>query len=66
MYVCICQGVTDRQIREAAEEGASTMRHLRKELGVAACCGRCAPHAKALLDEVRNDGRALTFGPACA
>lgn len=67
MYVCICQGVTDRQIREAVEDGASTMRHLRKELGVAACCGRCAPHAKALLDELRDEVRSLGgLATACA
>ena len=26
MYVCVCQAVTDRQIREAAEGGARTLR----------------------------------------
>jgi bacterioferritin-associated ferredoxin len=66
MYVCICQEVTDRQIRQAVEEGASTMRHLRKDLGVAACCGRCAPHAKALLDEFRQECRAACMSAACA
>lgn len=66
MYVCICQEVTDRQIRQAVEEGASTMRHLRKDLGVAACCGRCAPHAKALLDEARQENRAVSLSAACA
>ncbi|MBI1394829.1 MAG: hypothetical protein GC151_02525 [Betaproteobacteria bacterium] len=54
MYVCVCQGVTDRQIREAIQDGASSMRKLRQELGVASCCGRCAPHAKELLDETRD------------
>lgn len=55
MYVCLCQGITDRQIREAVGEGAVTMRKLRLELGVASCCGRCAPHAKQVLDEARSD-----------
>jgi bacterioferritin-associated ferredoxin len=64
MYVCLCQGVTDRQIREAVEDGASTMRQLRKELGVAASCGRCAMHAKALLDESRQDVRNLSLAVA--
>lgn len=66
MYVCICQEVTDRQIRRAVEEGASTMRHLRRDLGVAACCGRCAPHAKAVLDEARQESRAVSMSSACA
>lgn len=55
MYVCLCQGVTDRQIREAVDEGASSMRKLRMELGVASACGRCAQHAKQVLDEARSE-----------
>lgn len=53
MYVCICQGVTDRQIREAVGEGCGSMRQLRQQLGVAATCGRCATYAKQMLDETR-------------
>lgn len=53
MYVCLCQGVTDRQIREAVSDGACSMRQLRQELGVAATCGRCATFAKQVLDETR-------------
>ncbi|HAP51551.1 MAG TPA: (2Fe-2S)-binding protein, partial [Marinobacter adhaerens] len=34
MYVCLCHGVTDREIREAADNGVSSMRQLGKELGV--------------------------------
>lgn len=55
MYVCLCQGVTDRQIREAVGEGACTMRKLRMELGVASSCGRCAQYAKQVLDEARDE-----------
>jgi bacterioferritin-associated ferredoxin len=42
MYVCVCHAVTDRQIREAAQGGACTLRDLRRELGVTSNCGRCA------------------------
>jgi bacterioferritin-associated ferredoxin len=51
MYVCMCHGITDRQIREAVCEGAASMRELRAELGVASSCGRCAQYAEQLLDE---------------
>jgi bacterioferritin-associated ferredoxin len=53
MYVCLCNAVTDRQIREAVDEGAQSMRALRQQLGVASCCGRCAPYAKQVLEETR-------------
>lgn len=51
MYVCICRGITDRQIRKAISGGARRMRDLRKELGVCSDCGKCGPCAKDLLTE---------------
>ena len=45
MYVCVCKAVTDRQIQEAAQGGARTLRDLRRVLGVTADCGRCASSA---------------------
>ena len=51
MYVCVCNAVTDCQIRDAYCEGACSMRELRKRLGVAGCCGRCAQCARDVLNE---------------
>lgn len=65
MYVCLCNAVTDRQIREAVGDGVKSMRQLRQCLGVASNCGRCAPHAKELLDESRAEQRFQgQFSPA--
>ncbi|MFT6276087.1 MAG: bacterioferritin-associated ferredoxin, partial [Halioglobus sp.] len=41
MYVCICKGITDTQIRAAVEDGASSLREVRNTLGVASQCGKC-------------------------
>lgn len=54
MYVCICQAVTDHQIREAVRDGARTLKDLRRELGVTRDCGRCAACALACLDEANR------------
>jgi bacterioferritin-associated ferredoxin len=51
MYVCVCQAVTDRQIRQAAAGGARTLDDLRRELGVARECGQCASYARECLRE---------------
>lgn len=51
MYVCVCNAVTDKQIRRAVEAGVSTMRGLHQELGVAGCCGKCGPCAREVLRE---------------
>ena len=52
MYVCVCHSVTDRQIRQAAAEGAHTMDRLSAELKVASRCGRCAECARKILAEL--------------
>lgn len=54
MYVCICQSVTDKQIRRAAAKGVDNLYELREELGVAACCGSCADMAESILDEANS------------
>lgn len=54
MYVCVCQAVTDSQVREAVERGVASMRALREHLGVASECGRCARCAHTILKECRT------------
>jgi bacterioferritin-associated ferredoxin len=55
MYVCICKGITDRDIRDAASRGARTLKDLRRDLGVASDCGKCAGCARDVLCEARSD-----------
>ncbi len=57
MYVCVCNAVTDKDIREAAEQGAHTLEALSERLKVATCCGRCADCARRVLHEARVDSR---------
>ena len=54
MYVCICNAITDKQIRAAAEQGATDLWGLQAELGVATGCGSCTEAASAILAEYRN------------
>ena len=49
MYICNCMGVTDREIRGAADLGCTSVADLTRELGVGSCCGKCVPEAGALL-----------------
>ena len=51
MFVCICNAVTDRDIKLAVADGCTTLSDLREELGVAAGCGSCADCAREILDE---------------
>ena len=51
MYVCLCKGITDNQIREAVENGATRFGQVRKELGLAAQCGKCGLLARQVFNE---------------
>lgn len=51
MYVCLCKGITDRQIKAAIDNGANSVGQLRKCLGVASQCGKCMVSARELLQE---------------
>lgn len=51
MYVCICNGVTDHQIREAADGGCRTVAELTMRTGCGTNCGSCLELAAELLDQ---------------
>lgn len=55
MYVCLCKGITDTQIRAAVEDGASNMRDVRNTLGVASQCGKCGILAQEIVRETLVD-----------
>jgi bacterioferritin-associated ferredoxin len=62
MYVCVCNAVTEREIRQAVELGATRMRHLKRDLGVAANCGKCACCARDMLRD-NLSGSSADCGP---
>lgn len=51
MYICICKGITEKQVKSAVDDGCTSLRELRNELGVASNCGKCAGHAREVLNE---------------
>jgi bacterioferritin-associated ferredoxin len=55
MFVCLCKGITDTQIKQSIENGASSLRDIRRELGVATQCCKCLPDARAVIDQALAD-----------
>ena len=53
MYVCICNAVTEKQIRSAVAAGVRDLWALQRECGVAAGCGSCKEMASEILNENR-------------
>ena len=69
MYVCICNAITDQQIREAADAGVEDLPGLQSRLGVATNCGSCKDNASQILEENRRSNRGARvriFVPALA
>lgn len=67
MYVCLCKGITDDQIREAVESGSTHFGQVRKQLGLASQCGKCGNHAREVFNqaiETRLDEEPLYYA-AC-
>ena len=54
VYVCICNGVTDHQIREAVDNGCSTVAELTMRTGCGSSCGSCLEMAGELLAKARE------------
>ena len=51
MYICLCKAITDNQIREAVENGATRFGQVRQELGLASQCGKCGILAREVFDQ---------------
>jgi bacterioferritin-associated ferredoxin len=49
MYVCICHGVTESQIRRAADDGCRDVHELTMRSGAGSGCGSCLPLAAEIL-----------------
>lgn len=66
MYVCICHGVTDSDIRRAAQAGCETVSELTMRTGLAGSCGTCRDLAGEILGEARATAFPLPVFAAAA
>lgn len=59
MYVCICNAVTDSDIRNAVGSGVRSMRQLLQETGCSSTCGCCRELASEILQQSLAGTRSL-------
>lgn len=50
MYVCLCKGITDKDLERVVDAGANSLRSARKMLGVSSVCGSCASQATEIIN----------------
>lgn len=58
MYVCLCNAVTETDIRNAATAGCASMAELTMRTGAGACCGSCVDMAIDVLETHRPSPQA--------
>ena len=58
MYVCLCNGYRDAEIREVAESGLRCVKEVYLTLGNGPCCGSCLDFAQDIVDSVHGGGAA--------
>ena len=63
MYICICQGITEDQLKSAASHSTS-QREVLKRLGVGEGCGTCLLSALDCLDIHHIPSQSKNSGPA--
>ncbi|MBV1917569.1 MAG: (2Fe-2S)-binding protein [Sphingomonadaceae bacterium] len=61
MYVCICNAITETDLRKIAQASAGTAEELYLQLGHEPQCYQCIDNAEAIV----GDARAAANVPAC-
>jgi bacterioferritin-associated ferredoxin len=60
MIVCVCNNISDREIRQALDLGITSMAGLYRELGVGTCCGKCVSYAREVLHAHQESATVVT------
>jgi bacterioferritin-associated ferredoxin len=56
MFVCICKGITDHQIKQlVTESGVGSIRELKQHLPLGSQCGTCVKVAQNIIDNTIMD-----------
>ena len=51
MYVCLCNAVTDKEIKEAVlKNSVGNVRDLKAQMSIANQCGKCTQLTQAIID----------------
>ena len=58
MILCLCRGVSEREVAAVVERGAITLADVRRQCGAGTDCGSCVADIKAVLSDLRTCPRA--------
>lgn len=55
MYVCICNSITDKDIKRAVKQGHHCYDKVCEQLGTGNCCGRCTSHVHEVIADAHAE-----------
>jgi bacterioferritin-associated ferredoxin len=61
MYVCICNSVTDSDIRNAVNDGVRNLNQLKQTTGCGTTCGSCKEMAVDVLQQALAESRQVPY-----
>ena len=56
MYVCLCNGLTDRQVRSVSAVVGGAAGRVHRALGVEARCCKCIPFIREIIGQPEKTG----------
>jgi bacterioferritin-associated ferredoxin len=61
MYLCLCKGITDSDVRDAARAGIVMPCQIKAKFGLkdSGCCGRCSKNIQHFVELAKNEHRLL-------
>lgn len=54
MYICLCNGYRESEVRDMARKGYTAAEEAYEALGDGPCCGQCVDFAQEIMDEERD------------
>ena len=62
MYVCLCNGLTDRDLAPHTADGRASVAMVYRACGCQPQCGKCVPYVREMLREGSGTALAETGG----
>ncbi|WP_420497097.1 (2Fe-2S)-binding protein [Sneathiella sedimenti] len=60
MYICLCNGLTDRDIKSAVASGAQRIANVYESLGAAPQCAKCTTNIRDIIRESAGNNAPVT------
>ncbi|MGB0682070.1 MAG: (2Fe-2S)-binding protein [Magnetovibrionaceae bacterium] len=64
MYVCLCNGITDKDISQVLKSGVTRKRDIFDALGARMACAKCAGQVGDMIDRHIDEGRSCSMAAA--